>query len=115
VRTALLALVLLLAVPGVAPAARIHLTVSPAAVSPGGLLKVSTASSPCLPGDQVTLLSAAYPGHAFGIGAVYGRAGAHGAFSISARIRKSLAAGRYHVGVRCGGGNLGVLAYFRVR
>jgi hypothetical protein len=98
-----------------AEAARVHLVASPTIVSPGGYVRVGAASSPCLPQDQVTLISAAYPGHAFGIGAVYGRAGAHGAFSVRARIRRVLRAGRYHVSARCGGGNLGALAYFRVR
>jgi len=107
------AMVLLFA--GSAPAARVHLLVSPTTVSPGGIVTVSAKSSPCLRRDQVILLSAAFPGHAYGIGGVYGNVGRHGSFSVPARIRKRLPAGRYHVGARCGGGNLGVLAYFRVR
>jgi hypothetical protein len=104
----------LLSVAGPATAARVHLVVSPATVSPGGSIRVGATSSPCPAHDRVALLSAAYPGHAFGIGAVYGRVGRRGAFSVLARIRSTLRPGRYHVGVRCGGGNLGVLAYFRV-
>lgn len=100
---------------GSASAAQIHLVASPSTVAPGAALRVSAASSPCLAGDQVTLISSAYPGHAFGIGAVYGHAGSHGAFSVRAHIRTNTRPGRYHVSVRCGGGNLPVLAYFRVR
>ena len=99
---------------GSAGAARVHLVAQPSQVAPGGVVHVSATSSPCLNHDQVTLISAAFPGHAYGIGAVNGRAGRHGAFSVKARIRAVLTAGRYHVSVRCGGGNLGVLAYFRV-
>lgn len=98
-----------------APAARVHMVVTPATVSPGSAIRVSARTSPCLARDQVTLLSAAFPGHAFGVGAVYGRVGAHGAFAVRVRIRTALKAGLYHVGARCGGGNLGVSVPFRVR
>ena len=107
--------VVLLLSAAAAGAASIHLSASPSIVAPGGFVRISTGSSPCRSADQVTLISAAYPGHAFGLGAVYGRVGNHGAFSVRAQIRKDLQAGRYHVGVRCGGGNLPVSAYFRVR
>jgi hypothetical protein len=99
---------------GPAAAARVHLVAQPAVVVPGAIVQVSTTASQCLADDQVTLISAAFPGHAFGLGAVLGRAGRHGAFTIRARTRAALKAGRYHVSVRCGGGTLGVLAYFRV-
>jgi len=110
------AFALLLAVgAGSAVAARVHLVVTPATVSPGAVVRVSASSSPCLRGEQVILLSAAFPGHAYGVGAVYGRAGSGGAFSVRARTRSGAPAGRYHVSVRCGGGNLGVVAYFHLR
>jgi len=112
---AIVASALALAAAGAADAAAIHLVAAPGTVSPGAFVRVSTTSSPCRAGDQATLISAAYPGHAFGIGAVYGKVGKHGAFSVRARIRRGLHAGRYHVSVRCGGGNLPVLAYFHVR
>ena len=105
----------LLAGAGSAAASTVTLVAAPTVVAPGAPVRVSAASSPCLRGDQVTLISSAYPGHAFGIGAVYGRAGRHGAFSVRARIRRDARPGRYHVSVRCGGGNLPVLAHFRVR
>jgi hypothetical protein len=34
---------------------------------------------------------------------------------VRIRIRSGLKAAQYQVGARCGGGNLGVSAYFRVR
>jgi hypothetical protein len=107
--------VCILATAGSASAAHVHLVATPATVAPGAVVDVSTRASSCLAGDAVTLISAAFPGHAFGIGAAYGRARSHGAFSVSVRIRSGLRAGRYHVSVRCGGGNLGSLAYFQVR
>ena len=113
-RLAILTALLLLCSAASAGAARVHLVAQPSVVVPGALVRVATSASPCRAGDQVTLISAAFPGHAFGIGAVYGHAGRHGAFSIRARTRSSLKAGRYHVSVRCGGGTLGVLAYFRI-
>jgi germination protein M len=93
---------------------RVQLVVTPTTVPAGGVVRVSAARSPCLAGDQVTLISAAFPGHAFGQGAVYGRAGSHGSFAVSARVRSGLRPGEYQVTVRCGGGNLGVAASFRV-
>ncbi len=113
-RFALVAAVLLALTAGSASAARVHLVAQPATVVPGAIVRVTTTASPCLAGDQVTLISAAFPGHAFGIGAVYGHAVRHGAFSIRARTRATLKPGRYHISVRCGGGTLGVLAYFRI-
>ena len=100
---------------GAAFAARVHLVARPGTVAPGGVVTVSASSTPCHVGGVATLLSAAFPGHAFGIGAVSGRVGPHGAFSVRVRVRTGLKRGRYHVGARCGGGNLGVSAYFRIR
>jgi len=100
---------------GAAFATHVHLAASPGTVSPGGVVTVTASSTPCHVGGVVTLLSAAFPGHAFGIGAVNGRVGPHGAFSVRVHVRTGLKPGRYHVGARCGGGNLGVSAYFRVR
>lgn len=100
---------------GSALAAHVHLIVTPATVTPGGVVHVSASASPCHDRDTVILLSAAFPGHAYGVGAVYGRVGSHGGFSVRAHIRPGLPPGRYHVGARCGGGNLGVSAFFRVR
>jgi hypothetical protein len=103
----------------VAFGARVHLVVAPATVAPGGVVTVSATSSPCLAREHVTqhvtLISAAFPGHAFGgEGAVYGVIRSHGSFSVRTRIRVGLRPGRHQVGARCGGGNLGASAYIRV-
>ena len=101
---------------GSALAAPVHLVVHPATVAPGGTIVVSATSSPCLSRDQVTLISTAFPGHAFGgEGAVNGKVGSKGSFSVRARVRTGLKPGLYRIGARCGGGNLGVSAYFHIR
>jgi hypothetical protein len=115
-RPAIPAVVLcLLVAAGSASAARVRMVVAPASVSPGAAIRVSAAASPCLARDQITLISSAFPGHAFGEGAVYGRIGPRGSFAVTTRIRRGLPAGLYRVGARCGGGNLGVSVSFRVR
>jgi len=97
-------------------AARVHIFVQPATVAPGAIVTVSAPSSPCLVRDQVTLISAAFRGHAFGgEGAVNSPLGRHGSFSARTRIRADLQPGRYAVTARCGGGNLGATAYITVR
>jgi len=115
-RLAVVAAVLVVSIAaGSALAAPVHLVVRPSTVGEGGVIVVSASSSPCLSGDQVTLISSAFPGHAFGEGAVNGRVGSHGSMSVRARVRSGLKPGLYRIGARCGGGNLGVSAYFRVR
>jgi hypothetical protein len=109
------ALVVLIAA-GSALATPVHLVVRPSAVGAGGAIIVTATSSPCLSRDQVTLISTAFPGHAFGgEGAVNGKVGTHGSFAVHARLRSGLRAGWYRIGARCGGGNLGVSAYVRIR
>jgi len=96
-------------------AARVHMVVQPATVAPGGLVTVSTRSSPCLARDQVTLISVAFHGHAYGEGAVNGPIGRHGSFAVRTHIRANIQPGRYVVTARCGGGNLGVSAFITVQ
>lgn len=115
IRAAVVATTLALVVAAAAAAAPVHMVVTPATVSAGGEITVSARSSPCPRRDQITLISTAFPGHVFGKGAVYGRVGEHGAFRVRARIRPLLRPGRYQIGGRCGGGNLGVSVYVRVR
>jgi len=70
----------------------------------------------CARGDQVTLISPLFPGHAFGgSGAVTTRVGAAGHFTKRFRIGATTARKTYLIGARCGGGNLGVDAKLRVR
>jgi hypothetical protein len=100
---------------GVAAASPVRLVVRPKAVRAGGVIRVTAAASPCLVRDQVTLISRAFRGHAFGgEGAAYGVARRHGSFAVRTRIRAALHAGRYEITARCGGGNLGVAAWVRV-
>jgi len=107
--------VLLLAV-GSAAAARVHVLVFPTTVSPSGAIRLSATVSPCRSGDTVSAISAAFPGNAFGgAGALTGRVTHGGAFTIRGHVRAGLRAGRYTIGFRCGGGNLGVTVTARVR
>jgi len=117
-RLVLVSASLLLALAAGAPAAThgARLAVRPALVSPGAAIRVVGDASPCHAGNTVQAISKAFPGHAYGgEGALHGRVRAGGAFTISGRVRATLAAGRYAVTARCGGGNLGVTAYVRVR
>lgn len=116
-RTLAVALVVLAAVAVVASAtaSRPRIAVRPGVVSPGGAVRVVGNAGACSVGDTVTLLSRAFPGHAYGEGALTGTVRAGHAFSIAGRVRSSLHAGSYRVSARCGGGNLGVSAFFRVR
>jgi hypothetical protein len=122
VKGAGVAAVILLAVSaGSALAGRVIFVVRPSAVAAGGVVTVSATSSPCLNSrehvaQQVTLISAAFPGHAFGReGAVNVRIGKRGSFSVRTHIRSGLRPGRYEVTARCGGGHLNAAAYIRVR
>ena len=93
-----------------------RIAVRPVSVSPGGAITVVGNAAPCRSGNVVTAISRAFPGHAFGgEGALAGNVRAGGAFTIRGRVRAALKPGRYAVTARCGGGNLGVAAYLRVR
>jgi hypothetical protein len=47
--------------------------------------------------------------------AFFARVRAGGAFAVAGKVRATAHPGRYVVTARCGGGNLGVAAYLRVR
>src|SRR5436305_9726245 len=83
------------------------LRVSPAAARPGGVVVFTgSVAKGCAVGDQVTLISRLFPGHAFGgEGAVTTRVGAHGGFTRRFRIRAGTVPRTYVVTARCGGGN----------
>jgi hypothetical protein len=70
----------------------------------------------CPAGDQVTLMSRAFsPAHNFaGVPAISTRVRPGGGFSTTTQIPSGLAAGRYVITGRCGGGNLGVSASLTV-
>src|SRR4051794_3757372 len=99
----------------VADAASLHVSLHVA--SPGARTRVfGSAAGGCAAGDQVTLLSRAFPGtHRFaGVPAVFTRTRASGAFSKRVRIPSGKAPGHYRVTARCGGGNLGITRRLRV-
>jgi len=101
----------------VAIASGTFIHVSPT-VAPRGAVVVFTGSVArgCARGDQVTLISPLFPGHAFGgAGAVYTRVAAAGHFTKRFRIGASTVRKTYLISARCGGGNLGVDAKLRVR
>lgn len=99
-----------------AVAAHPALRVKPAGAHAGARVTVSGNAGDCPRGDAVTAISKAFPGHAFGgEGTLTGVVRAGGAFSFGGRLRSGIAPGRYAVTARCGGGNLGVVAYVRVQ
>jgi hypothetical protein len=97
-------------------ATRPSMHVSPTVVSPGGRITVWGNADGCPRGDNVTIISRAFPlTHSFaGVGAIFARVRTGGAFSATGHVRLH-ARGRYGITARCGGGNLGVIVYVRVR
>jgi hypothetical protein len=92
------------------------LHVRPAVAAPGARVVVSGNAGGCPRGDTVTVISRAFAGPGFaGIGGGGGPVRADGTFSVRLRIARGAANGRYVVTARCGGGNLGVRAFVRVR
>ena len=113
--TLALATILALALSAVALAATsIH--VRPHRVEAGHRILIRGSADGCPVGDRVTLLSRAFSHrHEFaGVPAVYARVRSGGHFRRRVRIPAHRAARRYSVSGRCGGGNLGVTAHFRV-
>jgi hypothetical protein len=90
-----------------------YLRVRPTSVARGGYVTVS--GGRCLAGDTVYLISRAFIGNAFVEHSVATTARANGTFSRRVHIRRRIPARRYGITARCGGGNLGVVAYVRVR
>jgi hypothetical protein len=111
-----LAATLLLALSAVAFAAGTSIRVHPHRVEAGHRIHIRGSADGCPVGDRVTLLSEAFPHrHEFaGVPAVFTRVKSGGKFERRVRIPAHRAAGRYSVTGRCGGGNLGVTAHFRV-
>src|SRR5262245_56180658 len=109
-----LAAVLVIAFAGSASATSI--VVSRTTVATGETVVVSgdtiVNGSHCATGDDVTLISNAFVGHAefAGEGAVSTPVDATGHFSVSVTINAAVAPGTYTITGRCGGGNLGVEA-----
>jgi hypothetical protein len=105
----------LLLAAGAAPGARPALRVRPASVAPGGLVHISGNADGCRRGDDVLVLSHAFPGRGFaGVGTLRANVRVHGRFAVTGRVRRHARRGAYRVSARCGGGNLGVTATIRV-
>lgn len=99
-------------------AAAAAISVTPSTAAPGGTVTISgsiptTGTPSCAPGDSVTVtsLAALFPPDGFGPQAPRG---ASGSFQLSYTIPSSTPAGSYTVGMRCGGGNVGVSATLTV-
>jgi hypothetical protein len=94
--------------------AEARLTVRPTTAAPGAQIRVTGNAASCPAGSTIIALSHAFPGHAYGEGALSGRVRANHTFSINGHVRRTARPGRYGISARCGGGNLGVSAYLRV-
>jgi hypothetical protein len=90
---------------------------TPASVRAGRRVRISGLAGGCPKGDQVTLLSRAFPHtHEFaGVPAVFATVRAGDRYAVRVRIPATRKAGRYAITARCGGGNFGVTAHLRVR
>jgi hypothetical protein len=97
-----------LAVPaGAAPPATLHVT--PTTVPAGGSVQVSGTCESNTDGFAISHAFLHDATHDFaGVGAAPFTTDAAGAFSVTATIPSSTAAGSYNVTARCGGGNLGI-------
>ena len=107
----------LLIAAGTALAAAPDIDVRPAGAYRGELVRVSGNAGNCMPGNTVTLISAAFGGtqEFAGVPAISTVVRSGGSFSARTRIPRGRAPGRYTVSGRCGGGNLGVTARLRIR
>ena len=111
--TSLVVVLLVGAAPASAASPSLHVT--PTRVARGGTVRIYGNADGCQRGDVVTIISRAFPGHAFaGIGAISAKVRVGGAFSARGRVRLHARPGRYGITARCGGGNLGVAAYVRI-
>jgi len=95
----------------------VALTVTPRTVRRGGTVLVRGVAGGCTSGDQVTIISQAFPAaNSFaGVPAIFAEVGSAGRFSAKTTVPRTRLRGRYVVSARCGGGNLGVTADVRVR
>jgi type 1 fimbria pilin len=112
---ALAALVVILAMATPAAAANGTVVVTPTTVAAGGTIvisgSVSTTACPLPDGVTITSLTAVFP--EAGFGPTVSR-NASGAFSVTYTLPTSTPPGTYNLGMRCGGGNVGVGAALQV-
>ncbi len=90
----------------------VTLKASPTVVKRGGTITI--AGGVCSPNSNAILLSKLFPGHAYGVGAIFARTGTNGRFTRTYVVPGSKAPGSYTITARCGGGTLGVVARVRV-
>jgi hypothetical protein len=109
------ALFVILALAPPAAAANGTVTVTPTTVAAGNTVvisgSVSTALCPLPDGVTVVSLSVLFP--SAGFGPTVSR-NASGAFSVPYTVPASTQPGTYSIGLRCGGGNVGILAPLQV-
>jgi hypothetical protein len=96
--------------PSVSFAVGPSIDVSPKRVRAGHVVRVFGLAGGCPKGDEVTLLSHAFPDakEFAGVPAVFATVDAHDSYSVHVRIPTGRAPARYSIGARCGGGNFGV-------
>jgi hypothetical protein len=94
--------------------ANTRIAVEPGRAAPGAMVRIVGNAGACSAGSTVTAISSAFPGHAFGEGSLSGLVRSNHTFSIVGHLSRTVRPGRYNVGARCGGGNLGVSAFVRV-
>jgi hypothetical protein len=84
--------------------------VRPGAVPAGGVVSVFGSAGGCGPGNDVILLSEAFPrrNEFAGVPAVLTPVRADGRYRTRIRIPRRRRAGSYQVGARCGGANFGI-------
>ena len=101
---------------GVASASAPSLTVTPKTVERGYSVTLKGSADGCGVGNAVTLISRAFvhTQEFAGLPAVRARVRSGGTFRVTTRIPAGKKPGRYGITARCGGGNLGVIAYLRV-
>ncbi|HWM08383.1 MAG TPA: hypothetical protein VNO82_03540 [Solirubrobacteraceae bacterium] len=114
VAATVLALVLL---PGTALAQDPTMRVQPRSLFPGERTLVSGSAGGCTPGNDVILMSRAFPGtrEFAGVPAVFTPVRADGTYRARIRIPRRRDPGSYTITARCGGGNLGLTRRLRVR
>jgi len=107
---ALLALILVLALPAAAGGFPVGLQVTPHTLPAGAIVHVhGNVGNGCSHHGSVTVISNAFhAGHDFaGVNAIFIKVRSSGKFAATTRIPSSRAPGAYHVGARCGGGSFG--------
>jgi hypothetical protein len=98
--------------------AQASLTVRPLRVHPGGLVRftglIPTSGPRACPAENQAILTSTaelFPPDGFGPAATRDR---HGRFTLRYAVPPSVPPGTYSIGLRCGGGNVGVAATLRV-